>query len=417
MITLVEAKGYRCLRYVRQPLDEFHVLVGPNASGKTTFLDVISFLGRLVSDGPEAAVTERTENLYDLFWQRQSSRFELAIEARIPDERRDRLATTRFDTIRYEVAIGLTDDGELGILAEKALLKPGANRGTHQRQLFPQPPSAPTTILSPIATGARTVLNKVPHGNDNFHSEVAERGGKGWIPTFKLGPRRSTLGNLPADESRFPVATWLRDLLSEGVQQVVLNSLLIRRASPPAQPVGLRPDGSNIPWVIERLRTTHPERFRDWIGHLRTALPDIETIRTVEREEDRHRYLVIRYGTGLDVPSWMASDGTLRLLALTLPTYLEDFTGSYLIEEPENGIHPLAVETVVHSLSNVYQAQVLVATHSTVILSVIDPAQVLCFAKTEDGATDIVSGSDHPALREWRGEANLGVLFAAGVLG
>ena len=33
------------------------------------------------------------------------------------------------------------------------------------------------------------------------------------------------------------------------------------------------------------------------------------------------------------------------------------------------------------------------------------------------GATDIVVGSQHPKLREWRGEENLGVLFAGGVLG
>jgi len=41
----------------------------------------------------------------------------------------------------------------------------------------------------------------------------------------------------------------------------------------------------------------------------------------------------------------------------------------------------------------------------------------LCFAKTSEGATDIVSGKEHPALREWQGEVNLSELFAAGVLG
>jgi len=46
MLTLIEALNFRCLRYIRQPLAPFHVLVGPNASGKTTFLDVVAFLGR-----------------------------------------------------------------------------------------------------------------------------------------------------------------------------------------------------------------------------------------------------------------------------------------------------------------------------------------------------------------------------------
>ena len=176
-------------------------------------------------------------------------------------------------------------------------------------------------------------------------------------------------------------------------------------------------DGSNLPWLVDTLKSKAPERLEAWVAHLQQALPDIEGIRTVEREEDRHRYLVLRHRQGFDVPSWMASDGTLRLLAMTLPAYLPGFAGVYLIEEPENGIHPRAVETMFQSISSVYNAQILMATHSPVILSSVKAEDVLCFAKTEDGATNIVSGDRHPGLREWRGEENLGVLFAGGVLG
>lgn len=419
MITLIEAKNYRCLQYVRQPLGEFHVLVGPNASGKTTFLDVVAFLGRLVSDGLDTALEERTSNFEDLLWSRSGDHFELAIEARIPDERRQLLANREFDTIRYEVSVGPeSPDDAISLLAEKALLKREARETPSQRGLFPMSPAPPATLITgKNSRDIRTVLNKVPGGNDNFYSETYEERGKGWVPSFKLGPRRSALSNLPEDESKFPVTTWFRNLLANGQQQFMLNSLLIRRASPPGQVRGFKPDGSNLPWVIERLKASDPTRFADWIGHLQTALPDIEGIRTVERPDDRHRYLVIDYRGGLSVPSWMASDGTLRLLALTLPAYLPEFTGVYLIEEPENGIHPRAVETVFQSLSSVYGAQILVATHSPVILSMVDANKVLCFAKTGDGATDIIAGNQHPALSKWKGETNLGTLFAAGVLG
>jgi len=47
----------------------------------------------------------------------------------------------------------------------------------------------------------------------------------------------------------------------------------------------------------------------------------------------------------------------------------------------------------------------------------LDPAQILCFAKDSTGATDIVVGDRHPALRHWKqGQPDLGVLFAAGIL-
>jgi predicted ATP-dependent endonuclease of OLD family len=119
--------------------------------------------------------------------------------------------------------------------------------------------------------------------------------------------------------------------------------------------------------------------------------------------------LVLIYRGGLEAPSWLASDGALRLLTLTLPAYLPECRGVYLIEEPENGIHPRAVETMFQSLSSVYDAQILLATHSPILLSIVKPEQVLCFAKSSEGATDIVQGSDHPALKNWRRETSLGV--------
>ncbi|NJP06474.1 MAG: AAA family ATPase [Chloroflexaceae bacterium] len=419
MITLIEALNFRCLRYVRQPLAPFQVLVGPNASGKTTFLDVVAFLGRLVSDGLEAALTERTQDVQDLVWQRSGTQFELALEMRIPDERRSRLSHPDHDTIRYEVAIGMdADTAEVAILAERALLKMADVAPVRQQRLFPDVPHGPATIqLSKQSKKARTVLRKIHGGNDNFYSEVTSESGKGWMPAFKFGPRKSALANLPADETKFPVSSWLKEMLTSGIQQLMLNSLLLREMSRPGQGRGFRPDGANLPWVVADLQQKDPLRFGDWIAHVQTALPDLEDIHIRERPDNRHRYLVLYYRGGLEVPSWVASDGTLRLLALTLPAYLTDFEGIYLIEEPENGIHPRAIETLFQSLSSVYDAQILLATHSPVILSVVRPAQVLCFAKTADGATDIIAGNDHPALRDWRGETSLSVLFAAGVLG
>lgn len=417
MIRLVEALNFRCLRYVRQHLGDFHVLVGPNASGKTTFLDVVAFLGQLVSDGLERTIDERTQNCQDLVWRRSGDRFELAVELEIPQERRERLEKSQFDTVRYEICISSgKDTGEIAILAEKVLLKDSRETQGEglERKLFPMTVFAPETLATAKGLkGTKTVVNKVEGGNDNFYDET----GKGWDHSFKLGPRKSALGSLPDDESKFPVATWLKGVLIEGIQRLMLNSTLMRKPSPPGQVRGFRPDGSNLPWVVKALATNHPDRYGEWLEHLRTALPDLEDIRIIERPEDRHRYLVACYKNNIEVPSWMVSDGTLRLLALTLPAYLPELRGIYLIEEPENGIHPRAVESMFDSLSSIYGAQILLATHSPVILSKAKPSDVLCFAKTDEGATDIVSGTDHPKLREWRGEENLGVLFAGGVLG
>ena len=419
MITLIEALNYRCLRYVQRPLNPFHVLVGPNASGKTTFLDVIGFLRDLVSEGLDYALQERTPNPQELLYRRQGDRFELAIEARIPDTLRKSTAKPDLDTVRYQVAIGLDEtERQFEFKAETLLLKKAGGFKPTQRSLFPISAAAPDSLLANIRQrDNKIVINKVSGGNDNFYSETYQRSGKGWAPSIKLGPQRSALGHLLVDENAFPVANWFQQYLTTGVQKFVLNSLAIKRPSPPTRISGFLPDGSNLPWAVTRLRHKDRQRHRTWITHLQTALPDLSDITTLERPEDRHCYMIYEYKEGLKVPSWLVSDGTLRLTALTLPAYLTDLQGIYLIEEPENGIHPGAVSTVYDSLSSMYQAQVLLATHSPVVLNAAATEDVLCFAKDKNGSTDIVLGSEHPNLQEWRGVADLGTLLASGVLG
>ncbi len=417
MIRKIEALRYGCLRYISRPLDAFHILVGPNASGKTTLLDAIAFLGDLVSNGLEEAVGRRAADLRDLVWRRTFDPLEVAIELSIPSQKADLFENRQYVRCRYEVTIGTTPDtDETAILAERVLLLPNDSRSDpecEQQTLFPMDRPMPDTLALPRLRGARTIVHKVHGSNDNFYYET----GTGWDHSFRLGPRRSALANLPEDETRYPVATWLKGVLNKGIQRLVLNSASMRRPSPPGRPAAFQPDGSNLPWVVSSLQSNAPDRFAAWVTSLQSVLPDLKSIRTVERSEDRHCYLIFQDRNGLEAPSWTISDGTLRLMALTLPAYLSDFGGVYLVEEPENGIHPRAVETVFLALSSIEDVQILLTTHSPIIVSLAEGNQVICFSRTESGATDMVLSTENPALREWQGETDLGSLFADGVLG
>ena len=422
MIRRIQALNYRCLRCVDVRLDRFHVLVGPNASGKSTLLDVVMFLGDMLSGGLGSAVDKRTQNFQDMVWDRprKDLGFELAVEFDIPKGARNQLPRERkFKTFRYEIAIKEGRNG-IRIDSERALLMPRENDRSRQEPLrFPDPPEAPGTILiGGRRRGSRTILSKSREGRDNFNIEVSEKAGKGWAISISFGPGRSTLGNLPESPEKFPVSTHVKRLLDTGVQRLFLDSSRMRQSSPPdRRQAGFSPDGSNLPRVIRQLRREHEEAFNDWLNHVRASLPEIESVRVVDREDDRHCYLMIRYVSGVEVPSWAVSDGTLRLLALTLPAYLQDRRKIYLMEEPENGLHPGVTQDVYDALSSVYDSQVLLATHSPVFLNHADLEHVLCFGKDSNGATDVIPALAHPGLRDWQGSPNLSVFFAAGVLG
>ncbi len=190
MITRVEALGYRCLECVQRPMGPFHVLVGPNASGKTTFLDVLAFLGDVVSSGPDVAIGNRARDVRDLIWGRKPGKFQLALEAAIPRSIRDRFEDARWTTIRYEFVGGVLDDGEFGIDQEAVLLKTHSKEANQQRLRFPERKLAPDSLVTPKRgkQNVRRVVSKTPHGNDNFYSERHPDSGKGWFPSIRLGP-------------------------------------------------------------------------------------------------------------------------------------------------------------------------------------------------------------------------------------
>ena len=428
MITLVEALNYRCLRYVQTPLKSFHVLVGPNASGKSTFLDVISFLSDLVSDGPDQAVMKRAPNPRDLLFRGEGDRFEMAVEAKIPDELRKLTASPDLDIIRYQVSIGFDNTKrQFEIKAETLLLKGSAESEPEKTTTLESSDVPKSLQLGFRSSGKQVIFNKVSCGNDNFYSEgyIPQVVSEWWPPrtprkkswSFKFGSRKSAFGNLPDNPDFFPVATWFRSYLTRGVQRFMPDISQIRRPSPPTRSSDLLLDGSNLPWVAARLRKEHPKKYDDWIGHLGTALPDLVDITTTERPEDRHCYIIYEYRGGHKVPSWLVSDGTLRITALTLPAYLGYFQGMYLIKEPENGIHPKDISSVYYSLSSLYDSQVFLVSHLLVLLNAVEAKELLFFVKDEEESTDIFSASDHPVLQHWNREIDIGTLYGMGILG
>ncbi|MCI0539462.1 MAG: ATP-binding protein [Verrucomicrobiales bacterium] len=423
MITRIEAVNYRCLRNTSQPLGRFHVMAGPNGSGKSTFLEVVRVLGAFASEGLEAVWDEsKARQVSELLYRGAGHLFQLAIELPVPNSlfaRIGRKNGPRKQVVRYEVELGgrsAKEVNEARIGSENLWLLDAATQTlqadvAQQEMLFPSPAKPESNLIhgqTKTPAGWRKVASKSSELNAYFKSETSD-----WNFTLKNGRRRSALSSLPEDE-RFGIANWAKGVLTQSVQKLALRSELMQAPCPPLKERKFSPDGSTLPLVVQDLKADSAA-FKGWLEHLRTILP-IKDVEVIEREEDKHTYLRAVYEDGLKVPSWHLSDGTLRLMALTLIPYLRLEGAIYLVEEPENGVHPQAVEAVFQSLSSVYEGQVLLATHSPVLVGLIKPAELLCFSKTQEGETDIVSGDRHPRLKQWQGELRLAQVFAAGIL-
>ena len=367
------AINYRCLRKVDVELDQFHVFVGANGTGKSALFDVLLFTRDLLESGLDSAVDERTSDFRDLVWGRpnRNLRFKFVFELDVPDTIKERIPES---CDRFTVSIAVQE------------MKKG------------------------LSATLDASLERRDGGGKSIGSVLRDR----WKTRIKFD---STSSFEAAVEFENPFVSRHIERTFSRIQEVALEGRLLRQASLSRWRRQMPTSTSfsrALPWLVHRLQR-YPTRFRNWKKHIRTVITDLRDVRVDIREDNRHSYLTAIYRDGLEVPSWSLSDGTLRLLALTIIAYLPEYGRSYLIEEPENGIHPLAIEAIYRSLSSAYSSQVLIATHSPVLLACTEPKELLCFSK-RGGETQIIRGDQHPRLAHWQSAADVDLLFASDVL-
>lgn len=388
-------KGFRDTGLIH--LSPFHVLVGPNGSGKTTFLEAIDFVRSCLLLGPSKAIENLAPEYRDLTFERKGGPIHIELFLDPPENAGSGML------LRYLLEV--RDDRSLGVAVAEEELKR-------------------VRILSrkavPLSSSELRLLGKTRTGGDFYRRENST-----YTDSFVFGRDKLSLQLVPPDERRYPTGNAIKRFLSEGVRYLQLNSRAMRQPCPATRPTELELDGSNIARVVGRIlnerRKNGDDRshdlVRDWVDHLALALEGLQSISWNRRPPDNAEYILVEFAKDRSYPSWLLSDGTLRMLALTLPAFLPVGSSSlYLVEEPENGVHPKALEIIIGALQAVSQAQVFVATHSPMVVQLVGAEPLLCFGRGDRGMT-ITPGQRHPALRDWDGSPELGVIFAERLLG
>ena len=148
--------------------------------------------------------------------------------------------------------------------------------------------------------------------------------------------------------------------------------------------------GENVAAMIDYMLRRARDRFDLMVVEARKLIPGLQSLSVSTPKADVRRLDLVMEG-GWEMPADNASAGVRMLLFFLALTHRPDPPRTILIEEPENGIHPLRLESIMQMLIRLADSedgpQVILTTHSPYLLDCLDLEKhsVLVFARDEEG--------------------------------
>jgi predicted ATPase len=150
----------------------------------------------------------------------------------------------------------------------------------------------------------------------------------------------------------------------------------------------LQPSGDNLVHILQHIKHNHALEFDKIEGFLSAINPNFKSVEFIQFGSKSVLALKEKH-LARTVLAEHISDGTLRFLLLLAILYNPDRGKMICLDEPENGLHPDMINIIAEGVK--YAAgqgtQVLVATHSPLMLNYFEVSDLVVFEKDKDNET------------------------------
>jgi predicted ATPase len=373
MITRMTVDNFKALRHVEVDLAPFTVLIGPNDTGKTSFLEAVY------------ALAESTRSpLDECFWSPWQNRelvhkcaldtpVRVTATLRTSEEDRDGRDNTD-EGLAYLLALTFSDHHQCKVFAEQigstieTATELPLGKHTERTTVYMRDLGNVTDNLKGRLESVRQVAEALPP------AALAR-----WdVEELAMSSRLDANRKYPFDPSGYGLATCIAEMkLGRGGHFEVLEKDFCARF-PAFQEI-----------IVQRATVQ---------GIKRNAHFQKQQISSGEGYA-----LVLLRKDGVEIPAGLASGGTLVTLAFLALTHLPEPRKLLLIEEPENALHPGRLKEIVPLLKEMTGqkgCQVILTTHSPLLLDYVDPAEVRLFLRNAQDDVEVYNVADIPDIRE-----------------
>jgi len=364
-IDKITLRGFKSIKALDDfPLQSLNILIGANGAGKSNFVDFFRLLRAMADENLQRFVLEHGGPDGFFF---MGPKFTPRISARL-----------EFGRYAYEFDLAPTALAELMVGEERLL-----------------------------------------------HNGGTEAGGSTHL--MSRGVLESALKDLREQRS---VKAWMFDAeglnFSESISSRIVyhfhdTSVLapMRRACSVRDNEYLRPDAGNLAAFLFMLRDEYPRVYQGIGDTVRLATPFFDDFKLRPQPSKGDMLVQLEWRQkGSDYPfhASQLSDGTLRFIALTTALLQPNPATTILVDEPELGLHPYALNLFAGLVkSAATRTQVIVSTQSAPLLDNFEAEDVIVVERENGESTFKRLASAE--LEEWLKDYSLGELWEKNIFG
>ncbi len=398
MLKRVKIQGYKSLLDVEVHLPPLTVLFGPNAAGKSNFLDALQLLSRIAASRtvkeafeppyrgqPIESFTLGEGGLRGLL-EREHLVFSIEVDLYLSD--------AVIETVNRQIREMRQPSGGR-TLSDQPDTTPARIRQRNLRYRV-EVEMIPRSGTLRIADEYLAALNADGTPTRRRRAFIERQGEKMHLrlegqahPTYFDRYLDHTILSMPHYPPHYPHLVAARRELESWLFFYFEPREKMRAVNPVKEVRHIGLMGEELAAYLKTLKELEPKQFDAIQRALQAIMPNIEGIE-MDVNDIGEVELRLKEG-GIAVPARVLSEGTLRMLGLLALTGVAETPSLVGLEEPENGVHPRRIQLIAELLNTRAgdeRTQYIVTTHSPILPDLL-PNDSLFVVSRDERATAV----------------------------